>query len=177
MLIMSFLNCFILITLLLFGYTNCGDGGLGPTVEIDVSEQIYYKAVEPNYPEACIEIQIPFEIDKQDIKREIISILDQNNFDDQVNSSVNTLESQLGVFGIASPFSATQDFESNNIVVSDGRCPAVNADPISQGCTKRIAGIPFKNYYRLMTYVEVLNPFPNLFQLHPILHNSVCPSL
>ena len=173
----NYIKYTLVITILLSTFNNCGQNKLGPSVEIDLNEKNYYKAIEPNYPQACIEIQIPLKIDKEDIKAEVLRSLDQNNFDDQLNSSIDTMETQLSLFGITSPFNTTEPFASDNIVVESGKCPAAGADPVAQNCTKRISGIPFNNYYKLITYVEELNPFSGFFEIHPLLQSNVCPSL
>ena len=130
---------FIPLVLIGLTFTNCDSSGalklIGPEVEIDLDGNIKYKAVDPGFANACVEITLPINIKPEDVREELVSyILAQTN-----NLSTFALSGEV--------------FDVNKLQVSYGACPTKNLDATPASCLgKSINKIPVEHDFGLLTY-------------------------
>ena len=132
---------FLFIPLALIGliFTNCDSSGalklIGPEVEIDLDGNIKYKAVDPDFENACVEINLPINIKPADVREELVNyILAQTN--------------GLSTFALSG-----EVFDVNKLKVAYGTCPTANLDSMPASCSgKTINEIPVGHDFGLLTY-------------------------
>ncbi len=130
---------FIPLGLIALTFTNCDSSGalklVGPEVEIDLDGNVQYKAIDPNFADACIEIRLPINIKPTDIREELVNyILAQTN-------------------GLSSFALSDEVFDINKLEVSYGSCTTENVDTMPASCSgKRINEIPVGHDFKLLTY-------------------------
>ncbi len=132
------------ICLLAFVFTNCDSSEalnlIGPEVEIDLDGNVMYKAIDPNFTKACIEVRLPINIKPKALQTELVNYILANT-------------NQISTFNLNS-----ENFDVNKLEVSYGACPVENVDAMLANCAgKRINEIPVGHDFKVLTYGGLAN--------------------
>jgi len=120
-------------------FTNCDSSEalnlIGPEVEIDLDGNVQYKAIDPGFDNACVQIRLPINIKPADVREELVNhILAQTN-------------------GISNFSLGGEILDVTSLEVSYGVCPTENQDEMPEECSgKRINDIPVDHDFELLTY-------------------------